>query len=158
VNSEGDLFATGLRLKAPSSDLYEEEEEEEEERRKEEVVNRVLAEWGSHVNEAAQLKQSSVRGISTLQRITTKEAAREEVEKSRTRRRNQRLVFTNRFISISNKLPVISIPNKLSVISIPNKLLSVVDPYLIGLLYPDPFILKQASGSSFLFIKASKKF
>ncbi len=91
MNCEGDLFATGLRLKAPSSDLYEEEEEEEE-RRKDEAVNRVLAEWGSHVTEAAQLKQSCVRGISTLQRITTKEAAREEVEKSRTRRRNQRLV------------------------------------------------------------------
>jgi hypothetical protein len=56
-------------------------------------VNAVVAEWGSHVMEAAQLKQSCVRGISTLQRITTKEAAREEVEKSRTRRRNQRLVL-----------------------------------------------------------------
>ncbi len=128
VNAEGDIFATGLRLKAPSSDLYEEEEDEQEERRKEEAVNVVLAEWGSHVMEAAQLKQSCVRGISTLQRITTKEAAREEVEKSRTRRRNQRLVFTDKFISISNKLSVMSIPNKLSVISIPNKLLSVVDP------------------------------
>jgi hypothetical protein len=104
VNAEGDLFATGLRLKAPSSDLFEEEEEEEEERRKEEAVNRVLAEWGSHVTEAAQLKQSCVRGISTLQRITTKEAARKEVEKSRTRRINQRFVITDRLISIPNKL------------------------------------------------------
>jgi hypothetical protein len=120
VNSEGDLFATGLRLKAPSSDLFEEEEEEEEERRKAEVVNRVLAEWGSHVMKAAQLKQSCVRGISTLQRITTNEAAREEVEKSRTRRRNQRLVFTNRFISISNKLSVMFIPNKFLVLWIRN--------------------------------------
>jgi hypothetical protein len=50
------------------------------------------------------LKQSCVRGISTLQRITTKEAAREEVEKSRTRRINQRFVITDRLISIPNKL------------------------------------------------------
>jgi hypothetical protein len=111
VNAEGDLFATGLRLKAPSSDLYEEEEDEQEERRKEEAVNRVLAEWGSHVMEAAQLKQSCVRGISTLQRITTKDEAREEVEMSRTRRRNQRLVFADRFMSIPIKLPVLWIRN-----------------------------------------------
>jgi hypothetical protein len=102
VNAEGDLFATGLRLKAPSSDLYEEEEDEQEERRKEDAVDVVLEEWGSHVMEAAQLKQSCVRGISTPQRITTKEEAREEVVKLRTRRRNQRLVITDRVMSKIN--------------------------------------------------------